>query len=73
MYDKALQQLLATWLNLASDGDQMVDTDGDDTTDMMLSDAIEYVEDILNDTESTKDDFEEAKDICDFINNSGDA
>ncbi len=71
MYDKALQQLLATWLNYISDGDQMVDTDGDNSTDMMLSDAIEYVEEILNDPNSTKNELEEAKDICECINTSG--
>ena len=71
MYHKAVQQLLATWLNYASDGDQMVDTDGDDATDMMLSAAIEKVEDILNDPNATKADIEEAKDICECINTSG--
>jgi hypothetical protein len=72
MYKKAVQQLLATWLNYVSDGDQMVDTDGDNSTDMNLSTAIEYVEDILNDPNSTKKDIEEAKNICEFINVSGD-
>jgi hypothetical protein len=71
MYQKALQQLLATWLNLVSDGDQMVDTDGDNSTDMNLTDAIEYVEEILNNPDSSKKDIAEAKDICDIINNSG--
>jgi hypothetical protein len=71
MYDKAVQQLLATWLNNVSDGDQMVDTDWDNSTDMMLSKAIQKVEDILNDPNSTKKELEEAKDICECINNSG--
>jgi hypothetical protein len=71
MYDRAVQQLLATWLNFVSDGDQMVDTDCDDIPDMMLSDAIAYVEDILTDPTSTHEDLEEAKDICDCLNNSG--
>ncbi len=71
MYEKAVQQLLATWLNFVSDGDQMVDTTGDGNTDMMLSNAIAYVEDILTDPNSTHEDYEEAKDICDTINNSG--
>jgi hypothetical protein len=72
MYDKAVQQLLATWLNFVSDGDQMVDTDGDEVTDMLLSDAIAFIEDILTDPNSTHEDWELAKDMADTINNSGD-
>jgi hypothetical protein len=71
MYSKAVQQLLATWLNNLSAGDQMVDTDFDNETDMMISDAIEYVEGILTDPSSTKKELEEAKDICECINTSG--
>jgi hypothetical protein len=69
MYDRGVQQLLATWLNLQSDGDQMVDTDGDGITDMMLSDAIEDIESELLDPDG---DHEWAKDTADIINNSGD-
>ncbi len=71
MYSKAVLQLLATWLNNLSAGDQMVDTDFDNETDMMISEAIEYVEGILTDPSSTKKDLEEAKNICECINTSG--
>jgi hypothetical protein len=69
MYARGVQQLLATYLNLVSDGDQMVDTDGDGITDMMLSDAIEDIESELLDPDG---DHEWAKDTADIINNSGD-
>jgi hypothetical protein len=72
MYEKAVQQLLATWLNFVSDGDQLVDTNGDTVPDTLLSEAISIVEDILNDPNSTHQDLEYAKDLCDTINNSGD-
>lgn len=71
MYSKAVAQLLALWLNLYHSGDQMVDTDGDNTTDMNLSDAIDYIEDILTDPAPLKKDLEEAKNMADIINNSG--
>ena len=71
MYDKAVQQLLATWLNFVSDGDQMVDTDGDNVADMLLSDAIAFIEDIITDPTSTHQELEMAKDMADTINNSG--
>ena len=72
MYDRAVQQLLATWLNFVSDGDQEVDTDGNGIPDMELSVAIGIVEAILTDPFATHDELEYAKDLCDTINNSGD-
>lgn len=71
MYDRAVQQLLATWLNLQSDGDQMVDTDGDGLVDTLLSTAITYAESIITDPNSTHDQLEGVKDMLDIINNSG--
>ncbi|MCK5561079.1 MAG: hypothetical protein KAJ51_10815 [Thermoplasmata archaeon] len=71
MYDKAVQQLLATWLNLQGDGDQMVDTDGDGLVDTLLSTAITYAESIITDSGSTHDQLEGVKDMLDIINNSG--
>lgn len=71
MYDRAVQQLLATWLNLQGDGDQMVDTDGDGNVDKLLSDAIDYAESIITDSTSTHDQLEGVKDMLDTINNSG--
>jgi hypothetical protein len=71
MYEKAVQQLLATYLNLASDGDQEVDTGSHGTMD--LSDAITWMEGQLMDYLDGDDvDLEEVKDMADYINNSGD-
>jgi hypothetical protein len=71
MYDKAVQQLLAAWLNLESDGDQMVDSTGDGNVDRLLSNAITYAESIITDPDSTHDQLEQVKDMLDTINNSG--
>jgi hypothetical protein len=71
MKDRAIQQLLAAWLNLASDGDQLVDTDGDGTADTMLSIYITYAESIITDPDTTHAQMEAVKDTLDAINNSG--
>jgi hypothetical protein len=71
MYDKAVQQLLATWLNFVSDGDQEVSVDGDDIPDMLLSEAIEQIELIITNPNATHDELEYAKNMADNINNSG--
>ncbi len=71
MYDRAVQQLLATWLNLQGDGDQMVDSTGDGNVDTLLSNAITYAESIITDPNSTHDQLEQVKDMLDTINNSG--
>jgi hypothetical protein len=72
MYDKAVQQFLATMLNYVSDGDQPVDTDWDGTQDMDLSEAIDMIESILTDPNPSDEDLEWAKEAADSINNFGD-
>jgi len=72
MYTRALKQCLACWLNWADNAttmSQMVDTDYDSVTDMTFGDAMTIVEDILRNPNSTWQDLEYAKDICDSINN----
>jgi hypothetical protein len=71
MRDKAIQQTLATWLNFVSDGDQEVDTDCDEIPDMLLSEALAFIESILTDPGATHEELELAKDMADCINNSG--
>jgi len=63
---------LATLLNLAANPDylhELVDTDFDSVANTIFADAIAQVEQILLDSNSTRRDFESAKDICDTINN----
>jgi hypothetical protein len=72
MYDRAVQQLLATWLNYVS-GNEQWDSDGDgdiDADDEYLIDVIEWAENMLNDGDPTND--EDVKDYLDTLNNSGD-
>jgi hypothetical protein len=72
MYDRAVQQLLATWLNYVS-GNEQWDSDGDDDIDAddeYLIDVIVWAENLLNDGDPTND--EEVKDKLDELNNSGD-
>jgi hypothetical protein len=71
MYDKAVQQFLATWLNFVSDGDQEVDVDCDGIPDMLLSEAIEYIEYLLTKENPTFEELELAKNMADCINNFG--
>jgi hypothetical protein len=73
MKARALQQLLALWLNYANgagDWDTMVDSDWDCTPDITLGDAIVFIENIVNDPNSTHQELETAKDMADSINNS---
>ena len=72
MRERATQQLLASWLNFANGAvtlDMMVDTDRDGIADTIFMDAMAEVESILGDDDATKEEFEQAKDICDSINN----
>jgi hypothetical protein len=69
MYDRAVQQLLATWLNYVS-GNDMWDSDGDGIPDENLIDVITWAEAMLLDGDPTND--EEVKDYLDKLNNSGD-
>jgi hypothetical protein len=74
MRNRAIQQLLALWLNFANsagDWDTMVDSDRDCIPDIALGDAIEFIEETVNDPDATKDELEAAKDMADSINNSG--
>ncbi|MFC1987960.1 NosD domain-containing protein [Chloroflexota bacterium] len=69
MEQRATQQLLATWLNVANGAagmDDIVDTDYDGNVDMKLKDAIKLAENIIL---SVAGDYEQAKNICDSINN----
>ncbi|MFC1919068.1 NosD domain-containing protein [Chloroflexota bacterium] len=72
MRERAVQQLLASWLNFANGavnmGD-MVDTDYDGITDTMFEDAIWTAEEILRNPDASDNQLELAKDICDSINN----
>ncbi|MCK4783240.1 MAG: right-handed parallel beta-helix repeat-containing protein [Desulfobacteraceae bacterium] len=69
---RATQQLLASWLNFANGavkmGD-MVDTNYDGIVDSLFEDAIRIAEGILRDPEASGTELEQAKDICDSINN----
>jgi len=72
MRTRALKQCLASWLNWADGATtmtQMVDTNYDGIPDMTFGDAMEIVEDILRDSNSSWEDLEYAKNICDSINN----
>jgi len=69
---RALKQCLASWLNWADGATsmtQMVDTNYDGIPDMTFGDAMEIVENILRDSNSSWEDLEYAKNICDSINN----
>jgi hypothetical protein len=69
MYDRAVQQLLGTWLNYVS-GNEMWDSDGDDVDDTDILDTILWAEDILLNGDPA--DHEIVKDTLDALNNSGD-
>ena len=69
MYDRAVQQLLGTWLNYVS-GSEMWDSDGDDIDDTYILDTILWAEAGLLDGDPDND--EEIKDKLDALNNSGD-
>ncbi|UCF07284.1 MAG: hypothetical protein JSW28_06425 [Thermoplasmata archaeon] len=69
MYDRAVQQLLATWLNYVS-GNEMWDSDGDGVPDTYIIDTILWAEAGLLDGDPTND--EDIKDTLDALNNSGD-
>ena len=67
----ALKQTLAAWLNFSNgaiDWDEMIDTDGDGTPDMMFGDLIGEVEAILANPDATKADLEHAKDLAEAVN-----
>ncbi|MFC2013102.1 NosD domain-containing protein [Chloroflexota bacterium] len=69
MEQRATQQLLATWLNVANGAvcmDDIVDTNYNGITDMKLKDAIALAETIILNTAAN---YEQAKNICDSINN----
>ncbi|ODS35925.1 MAG: hypothetical protein A7315_04995 [Candidatus Altiarchaeales archaeon WOR_SM1_79] len=71
MYDRAVQQLLGTWLNYVS-GNEQWDSDGDgdiDVDDEYLIDVILWAEDIL--LYGDPADHEMVKDYLDMLNNSG--
>jgi hypothetical protein len=68
MYDKAVTQLLATWMNYLS-GNDMWDSDGDGETDTEIMETILWAEAGLLDLDPDND--EEIKDILDMLNNSG--
>jgi hypothetical protein len=69
MYDRAVQQLLATWLNYVS-GNEMWDSDGDGIDDTYIIHTIMWAEAGLLDGDPTND--EVIKDTLDALNNSGD-
>jgi len=72
MYIRALKQCLACWLNWANGAvtmSQMVDTDYNGIPDMTFGNAMTIVEDILRDPSSSWQELENAKNICDSINN----
>jgi hypothetical protein len=69
MYDKAVTQLLATWMNYLS-GNDMWDSDGDGDTDSSIMDTILWAEAGLLDLDPDND--EDIKDTLDMLNNSGD-
>jgi hypothetical protein len=68
MYEKAVQQLLATWLNYVS-GSEVADLDNDGTFETNLLDVIMDTEAALLDGDPAND--EQYKDLCDAVNNSG--
>jgi hypothetical protein len=68
MYDKALLHLLTSWLNLVTNCDPLVDSDGDGKFDMRLSTAIEYAEKVLNDPNSNNSDYARIKNMMEYIN-----
>lgn len=67
MYDKAVQQLLAVWLNYVS-GNTHADLDGDGVFETSLLQVIQSTEAALLDGDPTNDEF--YKDLCDAVNNS---
>jgi uncharacterized protein YciU (UPF0263 family) len=69
MYDKAVTQLLATWMNYLS-GNDMWDSDGDGEADTDILDTILWAEAGLVDLDPDND--EDIKDVLDMLNNSGD-
>jgi hypothetical protein len=69
MYNRAVQQLFAVWLNYVS-GNEMWDSDGDGNPDEYLIDVITWAEGLLLDGDPSND--EEVKNLCDELNNSGD-
>jgi len=72
MRTRALKQCLASWLNWADDAvtpSQMVDTDYDGHPDMTFGDAMTIAENILRNPNSSQEELEHAKNICDSINN----
>ena len=72
MRTRALKQCLASWLNWADNAvtpSQMVDIDYDGHPDMTFGDAMTIVENILRNPDSSREELEHAKNICDSINN----
>ncbi|MDH5451392.1 MAG: hypothetical protein OEX77_10965, partial [Candidatus Bathyarchaeota archaeon] len=72
MRTRALKQCLASWLNWADGAvtpTQMVDINYDGHPDMTFSDAMTIAENILRNPNSTREELEHAKNICDSINN----
>jgi hypothetical protein len=69
MYDKAVMQLLGTWMNYLS-GNGMWDSDGDGVSESSVLDAINWAEDGL--VNGSPDNYEDIKDLLDELNNSGD-
>jgi hypothetical protein len=68
MYDRAVQQLLAVWLNYAF-GETHADLDGDGVFETSLWQVIQDTEAALLDGDPTNDEY--YKDLCDAVNNSG--
>ena len=68
MYDRAVQQLLAVWLNYVS-GNEYADLDGDGVFETSLLQVIHDTEAALLDGDPTNDEY--YKDLCDAVNNSG--
>jgi hypothetical protein len=69
MYDRAVQQLLAVWLNYVS-GNEYADLDDDDVYETSLLEVIQNTEEALLDGDPSNDEY--WKDLCDELNNSGD-
>lgn len=64
-------QLLAAWLNFASgsiDWNEEIDTDGDGRGDTPFHEVIYEVEQIVNDSDTTKTELTRAKDLTEAIN-----
>lgn len=74
MIDQAHSKCLATLLNFASGSmgwSEQVDTNFDLVPDAPYSSAITQAEDLITSPTSTNTEYEQAKDICDSINNMG--